>query len=323
MNNEGRKKMKFIDQQKQHAEELIQNGFFEGDTGNGEFDGKQYPYVLKDGKLNLYKDIREEALKYFNENNVVWWKADEGSEEQLIPTGHILSSQIACLNHLFPIRNNKYAVLNLLKSVSNDLIDVFPIPEDAEGFDGFIQFEAVGGKKNFLNEGNNTRGSNCTSVDALIYAKHRGGRKILIPIEWKYTETYSNKDKSVGSEGDTRKKRYLDLIKESKYLNDNTLSCCWFEPFYQLMRQTLWTEQILKHKPEDFAADDYLHLHIIPNANTELLDKIYPCSNKNMEDTWKDCLKAPNKYVIISPEKLWSKQSKDTDIYTYLKKRYW
>ncbi|GHU56982.1 hypothetical protein AGMMS49975_21480 [Clostridia bacterium] len=148
----------------------------------------------------------------------------------------------ADINRLLPIRQNKDAVLSLLKSVSDDLIYVFPI---AEQMSGYIMFEAVGGVMNLLNEVENTHGSNCTSVDALIYALHKDGRRILVPIEWKYTEAYGNEDKSIGEKGNTRKTRYCDLIANSKYLNSNVLSCCWFEPFYQLMRQTLWTEQIL------------------------------------------------------------------------------
>ncbi len=157
----------------------------------------------------------------------------------------------------------------------------------------------------------------------MIYAKHRDGRRFLIPIEWKYVEVYGNDDKSMGSKGNERKSRYLNLIANSKYLNDNTLSCCWFEPFYQLMRQTLWTEQLFNHQPIGLEFDDYLHLHVIPCGNTELLNKSYPCSNLDMKETWKSCLIDPDKYIIISPKDLWSKQSRDTEIYRYLSIRYW
>jgi hypothetical protein len=305
--------MKYKNEQQMRGEALIQKNFFDGDMGGGVFMGKPRPFVLQKGLRNLYPDIRDNAVKYFHLNNIAWWGGK-------YPTGHILSSQIACLNHLFTIKNDKNAVLALLKSISNGFIDVFPIPEHLEGY---IQFEAVGGNVNFLNEGINTRGSNCTSVDALIYALHHDGRRFLVPIEWKYVEKYGNEDKSIGTKGDTRKSRYLDLIVNSRYLNDNTLSCCWFEPFYQLMRQTLWVEQMLKHQPEGFEAEDYLHLHVIPDDNVELLNKLYPCSNQRMETTWKSCLKDPDKYVIISPEKLYSKQCKDTEIYNYLSRRYW
>lgn len=242
-----------------------------------------------------------------------WWGGN-------YPTGHVLSSQIACLNHLFPIRQDKSAVLKLLNTVSLDFVDVLPVTEHLEGY---IQFEAVGGDTNLLGEGANTRGSNCTSVDAFIYALHRDGRRFLIPIEWKYVETYGNDDKSVGSNGDTRKLRYLELISKSKYLNKKTLACCWFEPFYQLMRQTLWAEQLLLNKIPGLEADDYLHIHVIPDENEELLKKLYPCSGRGMEETWRSCLNNQDKYVVVSPADLWDEQNQDTEIYNYLNQRYW
>lgn len=305
--------MKFKNEQQKRGESLIQEGFFDDDIGGGVFMGKARPFVLQNGLNNLYPDIRNEALAYFRKNNVSWWGG-------YYPTGHVLSSQIACLNHLFTIRHQREAVLNLLKTVSDDFVDVLPI---AEHLGGYIQFESVGGDVNLLNEGVNTRGSLCTSVDALVYALHKDRRRFLIPIEWKYVESYGNEDKSAGSKGLTRKNRYTDLIAHSRYLNGNTLSYCWFEPFYQLMRQTLWAEQLLKHQPKGFRADDYLHLHVIPDGNAELLDKLYPCSNQGMENTWRDCLVDPDKYVMTSPEKLWSMQSKNTSTYSYLKRRYW
>ena len=303
--------MTFKNDQQKRGEALIQDNFF-NDGGGGVFMRKPRPFVLQDGKNNLFPDIRTDVLEYFKQNGIAWWGGNR-------PTGHVLSSQIACLNHLFPIRNDKVAVINLLKAVSNDFVDVLPINEKLQGY---IQFEAVGGNENLLNEGNNTRGSNCTSVDALIYAVQSNGQRCLIPIEWKYVEAYSNEDKSLGNKGQTRKTRYMDLITNSTLLNENTLSCCWYEPFYQLMRQTLWVEKSMV-KVEELKANNYIHLHVIPDGNAELLDKLYPCSGKGMESTWKNCLRDPDKYIIISPKKLWSKQKKDTDVYSYLHTRYW
>ncbi len=305
--------MTFKTEQTANAIKLIQEGFFDNDEAGAIFMGSPRRFVLQDGIHNLFPDIREEVLTYFKLNNVTWWRGK-------YPTGHVLSSQIACLNHLFPIRKNKAAVLNMLSCVSPDFVDVIPITEHLQGY---IQFEAVGGDVNFLNEGTNTRGSNCTSLDALIYAQHRDGRRFLIPIEWKYVETYGNDNKSVGNKGGTRKSRYLDLIAQSELLNKNVLSCCWYEPFYQLMRQTLWTEQMLARSVSNLEADDYIHLHVIPDENLELLHKRYPFSDKGMENTWKSCLIDPNKYVVISPIKLWGTQNQDTKIFNYLEQRYW
>lgn len=305
--------MTYKTEQTAKAIKLIQEGFFDNDKAGAIFMGSPRGFVLQDGIHNLYPEIRDEVLTYFKLNNVNWWRGR-------YPTGHVLSSQISCLNHLFPIRHNKDAVLTLLQCVSRDFVDVIPI---AEQMPGYIQFEAVGGDVNFLNEGTNTRGSNCTSLDALIYAKHRDGRRFLIPIEWKYVETYGNDDKSVGSKGETRKSRYLNLIAQSKQLNKNTLSCCWQEPFYQLMRQTLWAEQMLLKKVSNLEADDYLHLHVVPDENIELLRKKHLFCGKAMEETWKSCLVDPNKYVVISPAQLCGTQSKDTKLFQYLERRYW
>jgi hypothetical protein len=311
--------MIFKTDQRERGMKLIREGFFDGDPGGGVFLAKPYPFVLQNGLLNLYPAIRDGAIEYFKLNKVHWWPESS-------PTGHVLSSQIACLNHLFPIRESKGAALSLLKSVSDDFVDVLPIKESMQGF---ISFEAVGGDVNFLNEKRNTRGRNCTSVDALIIAVKNDGRRFLIPIEWKHVEKYSNKDQAKDEKyGEARKRRYEGLIRDSRYLNGNALSWYGCEPFYQLARQTLWAEQILKNKPEGFGADDYLHLHVIPDGNAQLLNKTYPCSGKNMEATWRSCLADPSKYVVISPEKLWSRQDVNADkgmeqLRNYLKKRYW
>ena len=51
--------------------------------------------VLKDPKKKLWNGIREGVIDYFENNHIVWWPG------QSSPAGHMLSSQIACLNHLF------------------------------------------------------------------------------------------------------------------------------------------------------------------------------------------------------------------------------
>ncbi|WP_115097256.1 PGN_0703 family putative restriction endonuclease [Porphyromonas macacae] len=126
-----------------------------------------------------------------------------------------------------------------------EFIDLLPLPYEADKT--YIGFEVVSGA-DWLNEGIPNRGSNCTSIDALIYALDVEGKKWLIPIEWKYTEHYTVQDK--GSEadgkGETRHARYDALIQHSKFLKPQTKavgSIYYQEPFYQLMRQTLWAEQ--------------------------------------------------------------------------------
>jgi hypothetical protein len=309
--------------------------FFKGKCG-GTIGGKERDFSLKHWKQNLLDNIRDDVIAYFEKNDIKW--------HIFAKQGHILSSQVCCINHLFPIRHDKENVLRLAKAICADLIDVLPINTD-EYSPGYVQFEAVS-DIDHLNEmkpeqNKLTRGSNCTSVDALIYAVHKNKSKYLIPIEWKYTESYKYEDKSIedrdgeakGTEGKgkERLRRYSDLITNSQYLKSQANyrnSIYFFEPFYQLMRQTLWAEQIIHHKNnETIKADDYIHVHIIPSENEELLKEKnpYKISKKPLRESWLDNLKDKEKYVIISPLDFVKNidNRKYSDLLNYLQDRYW
>ena len=306
--------------EKKKVEALIEAGWFNGDPGNGNFGEHNYRFVLQNSDNNFYKPILNDVKEYFNKNNIAWWKGKE-------PTGHAISSQVSCINHLFPLRNDKEAVLALLSSFSSSFIDVLTITSD-KYTPSFISFEQVS-DNDLLNEGKPTRGTNCTSVDACIYAVHKNGSRWIIPIEWKYTEAYNDENKGSGSSGETRHKRYDGLIHRSSQLIydklQNSNNCYYYEPFYQLMRQTLWAEQMINNKNfETICADDYLHLHIIPYKNVDMLEKTYSCSNMNMPKTWRSCLSDQSKYKIISPEILLANVGdKYKELKEYLSKRYW
>lgn len=336
----------FYESEKIRQTELIHDGFFgEFECGNGEFRGKPYPFVLRQrgSYTNLYEPIRVEALSYFRHNNIDWWAGSS-------PTGHLLSSQIACVNHLMPLRKDSKAVLALINGIRNQFKAVLPLPCDVD--ESYIAFEAVS-KTDHLNEDGPTRGSNCTSVDALIYAVDNNDERWIIPIEWKYTESYddcNSGDKSnegitykIEQNPDTKPKgkvrldRYSDLIKNStqlrsipEFVHGTTYplqgSIYFFEPFYQLMRQTLWAEQMLENSAaEDIKAEHYLHIHIIPTADSDLLDKKYrPAKGKNMEETWRACIVDQSKYIIVDP-KDFMRPIKDTypELWNYLYKRYY
>lgn len=268
------------------TELITDSGIFDGTPGDGRFIGKERPFVLADSLHNIYAPIRDEVQKYFKDNGISWWGG-------FTPTGHVLSSQMACLNHLFAIRKDPETVLSILNSVRPEFTGVLPIACDRD--ESYIAFEVVS-DNDYLNEGKPTRGSNCTSVDAFMLAKHKSGETYLIPIEWKYTEHYNNQDKSnedrknelkgTNGKGKERMSRYNDLIdssKQLKSLSEYQGSLYYYEPFYQLMRQTLWAEQIVAHKNEErIKADNYIHIHVVPSENDELLHKRYKVSGKGM-----------------------------------------
>lgn len=325
--------MTYKESQYGHQTEVLHRHpeFFSFDKGGGRYRGKEYGFILRDGMNNLYEPIREDVLRYFRENRISWWGGWR-------PTGHMLSSQIACLNHLFSIREDPDAVLSVINGLRPGLRfdKVLPLMNDKDP--QFVTFEAVS-SLDHMNEGVPTRGANCTSVDALIAARTAAGETWLIPIEWKYTEAYAREDKSEedrsgepkGSNGKglVRLGRYSGLIGSSAYLKkypDYHHSPYFFEPFYQLMRQTIWAEQMILHRDEEWIrADRFLHLHVIPEENGNLLRKKYHFSGKGMEESWRGLL-LQDIYQIASPETLLSplkREGKYSGVLDYLKERYW
>ncbi len=336
---------------------------FDGAQGGGLYDGKTYPHVLQCGKKNLFE---KSAIAYFDAYGIPWHKGREGG-----PTGNTLSSQIACLNHLFAIRDDKEAVKALVQGINKKFVCVSPIPDaydkkknkkaekqnkdnsENEKKKVYISFEVVS-ENNLLGEGTPTRGANCTSIDALICALDEKGNKCLIVIEWKYTEKFTTDDKSSGDSGEARMKRYNKLIQESEYLKslcnakkedystakEYKGSVYYKETFYQLMRQTLWAEEVIKHRPsnprarkkEPIEADDYLHLHVVSKGNEQLRTKRWKESGKTMEETWKEMLTKEGKerYILIDPEELLAPivndkelSKKYSSLINYLRTRYW
>ena len=187
----------------------------------------------------------------------------------------------------------------------------------------------------YLHEKKLKRGEFCTSVDAFVYALDERSERWLIPIEWKYTETYERDDKSDGTKGKTRLSRYCNaktdnLIGNSKQLKslpDYKHSIYFQEPFYQLMRQTLWAECICRNKGEKvLPAEHFVHIHVCPKDNRELLNKCYSevTDKSSMEEAWREVLTDQSLYHLVDPKELLQPiAQKYPELYNYLQGRYW
>jgi len=282
------------------------------DSGNGLFFGKERDFVLSNPILNLWDGIRYDAINYFEENKIVWWqgKANE-------PTGHLLSSQIACINHLYYLRQRKNIATAVLQYIDSDIVEAQTVDN------GFVEFEFIG-KKQYLKEKSFQRGANCTSIDAVMIGLKKDGSRKMFFIEWKYTETYASEPKYIPA----RAKVYDALIQasDSPFINLTSIDSLYYEPFYQLMRQTLLAEACVKN--HDHNISSYTHVHVVPEMNTELKNKITSPDLKGVDihDAWKSLLKDSSKFIVISPESLLSSASKICDsksFLNYLKARYW
>ena len=135
------------------------------DSGYGTFSGKEWGFVLNDPVLNLWKGIREDAQQYFKRNKIPWWKGNKDN-----PTGHLLSSQIAYVNHLYYLRQRKDLATAVLSKIDNKITAAVIVD------DGYVEFEFIG-EKQYLKEKSWMKGVNCTSIDAVMIGQNSAGKK--------------------------------------------------------------------------------------------------------------------------------------------------
>ena len=114
------KKTAYFYKERERQTKLLGTDLFDGATGGGycmtDEGRKPFDFILKpeDSVLNLYPSIREDVLQYFERYDIAWWRQ---YEDRYFPTGQAHSSQINCLNHLFAIRKDEDAVLQMIKPV--------------------------------------------------------------------------------------------------------------------------------------------------------------------------------------------------------------
>lgn len=278
-------------------------------TGNVK-EGKSRKVLMDaDRTKNLFKDIRTDATDYMKQYGISWWHMEKESEAEV--SAHIMSSQVACLNHLFAIHNDEKAIKAILKPITDIEFDaILPLDNGKS----LISFEFAYKNDKLLNEKYQgaKRGKLWTSIDAFIKAK-KGDEIWIFPIEWKYTEGYEKEDKT----NQTRLNCYQKLIEESQYLKTPDTgvphSVYFQEPYYELMRQTLLCEQIIK----EGAATHVMHICVIPKENGVL--------NFDIRDQFVEkMLKKPDMFRILSPSDLLKPiRRTHKDLITYLKARYW
>jgi hypothetical protein len=269
------------------------------------------------GGASLYPPFREGVLKYYKDYCITWWGGSDG------PTDSPISSQVACINHLEPARLNHEVAIQLARKHIRDAAEVLPI----EG--GFLAYEWVG-TKSYLKERGwspKSRGKNITSVDALMVVKRRDGQVSLIVIEWKYTECYSGKCLSISDKGTKRVEIYRSLLEEPECpIRVGDYERLFFDPYYQLMRQTLLAWQMIKHR--ELGATDWVHVHVAPRANVQLLEIITSprlTGFRTMEGAWKSVLVEPGKYRLVSPHEALPSIESNNDMdrwLTWLAERY-
>ena len=208
-----------------------------GGTWKAGLQNIQLPYILEDDQevTNIYPSIREAAIEYFRKNGIGWWKSRDAIN---VPTGHMLSSQISCVNHLFPFMKEEETpvLLFVLNSIQQKycFTRIIPNPLDRTDCNGNVCFEFVWKNRSLLGERTEKRGAMCTSIDAVIYAETIDGKRVLIPIEWKYVETYEHK-----------RAPQVSIDRYPSHIQNNSNISAWkeayaYEPLYELCVKLSW-----------------------------------------------------------------------------------
>ena len=310
--------MSYLEEQKRKAITLRENYF--KDPGGGVFDNIPSDYVLIDHKLNIWSGIREDVVEYFNQNSIAFW--DSVNE----PSGNLLSSQIACLNHLFFMRQREDIATVILQNLDINVSRAVRINKD-DHESGFVIFED-NGHSNYLNERSRIRGGHTTSLDAVMLGELNNGSLKLFVIEWKYAEYFFSHSRIHEAKGEVRLNTYKPFLEDPfSPLKPCDLEGLFTDPYYHLMRHTLLMDQMVR--ANEYGATDYLHIHVIPSSNTELL-RFNPALPQlpgfTMNETWCKLLKTPGRYTSIDPKDLLepAQYCPDTSsVISYLQMRYW
>jgi hypothetical protein len=314
--NEERKRQVAYKRDSQH--------FTDSARADGLHRNRAYPFLLPDTCTpeNLYAGIRQPALDYFAEHGIHWHMLH-----------HLCSSQVCCVNFLFPFMEKPDALAGLLRSLFPGLRRMLPI----EAPNQFVAFEWIG-LQNYLKErgpkgGKRTRGANSTSADAMVMFKREDGQRQIVLIEWKYTESYAKDfSKKIARSGTDRSAIYAHLYDRDDCALDKALlknfDALFYEPFYQFMRQ-----QFLAHEMErahEFDADVVSLLHIAPAKNVEFSrvtsPALRPLGDK-VTAVWKRLVRDADRFASVSTEAMFGnfpvqQFSELADWWDYIGQRY-
>jgi hypothetical protein len=289
-----------------------------------EVEGHILPYAV--AAETLHESVRDTALAYFNTHGIKWWTSrwDVGRPalqpgEVGLPTGHLNSSQVACVNHLEPARLDRDLARQIVRSLDEALVDVQPV-EDG----GFVAYEWIGAE-NYLGEpGPRVRGANITSLDALMCAERRDRTRVLLVIEWKYLETYGPESVALSGRGTDRVATYERLLDAANCpIKHGEHRRLFFEPYYQLMRQTLLAWRMVAYR--EFDASGWLHVHVVPESNLALRSGGRGATDlvgDMMGEKWRSVLKQPERYLLITPTELLAGVEANGSWRQWLRERY-
>jgi len=269
-----------------------------------------YPLILPKGHLDkaFYPPIAGAILDHLKKEEIALHAEAH----------HLRSSQVACLNFLFPLHED----LALASAIFRSLIPGLQAVTN-------IEFEHTGPKKaqaevtRWLGEPpNGKRGQNRTSIDAAIFWTDTASQQRATLVEWKYTErnygvcsAYSRASKAEKARCEglnvwenpnpaeqcllcvglpARRRRYWEHMGSAGIVLkafQGARGCPFQGPFYQLMRQFMLAAYLRQAGVVDQA--EVLSLSFAGNTSLETLPtQLRPLGENSLLRAWNKTLRA-------------------------------
>lgn len=264
---------------------------------------RQFCLPRENAEENLIPEIRESALDHFAQHSIKWHNGQYGK-----PSNHLCSSQVACVNFLFPFADKPDLLAQLLHRVYPEINRMLPVENNL-----YVSFEWIG-RDNYLGEKISTnglrhRGALCTSADAIVAFEREDKQRQVILIEWKYGESYSGSFLKYAKSGTDRIGIYRHLLEspDGPIRTDilPNFDCLFYEPFYQFMRQQLLANEMQKAK--ELNGDLVSVLHVSPHHNHDF-QKVTSPELKSLgvsaTGIWKTLVKNKETFNSVSTETL-------------------
>jgi hypothetical protein len=302
----------FLESEKPRQAQLKNNPsyFSIAARADGIYKSKPRPFCLPLDRAeeNLFPEIRQAAPAYFAAHRIKWHDGQNGK-----PSNHLCDSQVCCVNFLFPFANQPRALAEVLRPAFPTIREMLPIESGQ-----YVAFEWIG-QENYLGEkisrnGRRTRGANFTSADAAVMFEHTDGKRQIVLIEWKYTESYSGTPLGIAKSGTDRTTIYEPLFKRGDCpINKDLLpdfDSLFYEPFYQLMRQQLLVHEM--ERAQELGANTVSVLHIAPAHNTDFRKVTSPRLAKLGEtatEVWKKLVLTSDRFISVNTEQLFGSMS--------------
>jgi len=250
---------------------------------------------------NLYSGIRQEAITYFQTHNIRW---HDGSRDN--PSNNLCSSQVCCVNFLFPFMEQPVALAALLRPLFPLLYKMLPLERPGQ----HVDFEWIG-KRNYLHERTWTRGVHTTSADAVVKFLRTDGKRQITLIEWKYAESYSSQSVRFSKRGTDRMAIYAPFYTHDDCPLDKHLmphfEALFYDPFDQLMRQQFLANEM--EKDHELDADIVSVLHIAPAVNKDFQKITSPDLKplgSSVSEIWSKLVGQPDRFQSVSTESLFT-----------------